>query len=106
MFINGADLVYSLLFSTATRKRMVVVEQDNKISRFFEPENKSKDAIYMCTIYGHMMKLVQVGNIDKIQTEQPLTLVKRYSSIIKGKMSNVEVTFSINAMIKMLMTLT
>ena len=69
MFIYSTDSIYLLLFSITMRKRMVFVEKDNKISRFFELENKSKDAIYICTIYGHIMKLEQVGNVDKIQTE-------------------------------------
>lgn len=75
MFINGADPIYLLLFAIGMGKQIVVVGPDNNISAILDPEkgllsdtdDKPKDndaAVYVCLVYGHMMKLEQANNMD------------------------------------------
>jgi hypothetical protein len=76
MFINGADSIYQLLLAMGKGKQIVIVDKDNKISKIFDPEkglltgidaeseNRSDNAIYVCMILGHMMKLEQANNMD------------------------------------------
>lgn len=104
MFINGAGSIYQLLLAIGIGKQIVIVDKDNKISKIFDPkkglltvidaesENKSDDAIYVCVIFGHMMKLEQVDNDTNkasINTEKENIL-----SVINKKISMNKKVFS------------
>lgn len=108
MFINGVDTVYSLLLAIGMEKRIVVVNRDNKISRIFDPEkglltsteskseNKNEDAIYVCEVTGHMMKLEQVDNVGVYANKTDIYSAKeKILSAIKEKISNDEGQFYI-----------
>lgn len=89
-------------------KRIVVVNRDNKISRIFDPEkglltsteskseNKNEDAIYVCEVTGHMMKLEQVDNVGVYANKTDIYSAKeKILSAIKEKISNDEGQFYI-----------
>jgi len=104
MFINGADSIYKLLLAIGMGKQIVIVDKDNKISKIFDPEkglltgigadskNRSDNAIYVCVITGHMMKLEQVDNDTNktsINTEK-----ENIFSVINKKISTDKEVFS------------
>ena len=104
MFINGANSIYLLLLAIGMGKQIVIVDKDNKISKIFDPKkglltvfnadskNRSDNAIYVCVITGHMMKLEQVDNDTNkasINTEK-----KKILSVIKTKIFTGKEAFS------------
>ena len=86
---------------------MVIVDKDNKISKIFDPEkglltgidaeseNRSYDAIYVCMILGHMMKLEQVDIVDNDTNKASINTEKEnILSVINKKISMNKEVFS------------
>ena len=107
MFINGADSIYQLLLAIGMGKQIVIVDKDNKISKIFDPEkglltgidaeleNKSDDAIYVCMILGHMMKLEQVVMVDNDTNKASINTEKEnILSVINTKIFTEKEVFS------------
>lgn len=107
MFINGADSIYQLLLAIGMGKQIVIVDKDNKISKIFDPkkglltgtdaesENKSDDAIYVCMIPGHMMKLEQVDMVDNDTNKASINTEKEnILSVINTKIFTEKEVFS------------
>ena len=106
MFINGAGSIYQLLLAIGMGKQIVIVDKDNKISKIFDPEkglltgtdaeseNKSNDAIYVCMIFEHMMKLEQVGNVGNDKNKAADAAKKDILSAIEKKMLEDKEAFS------------
>ena len=107
MFINGAGSIYQLLLAIGIGKQIVIVDKDNKISKIFDPEkglltgvaaeseNKSDDAIYVCMVPGHMMKLEQVDIVDNDTNKASINTEKEnILSVINKKISMNKEVFS------------
>ena len=98
MFINGAGSIYQLLLAIGIGKQIVIVDKDNKISKIFDPEkglltgvaaeseNKSDDAIYVCMIPGHIMKLEQANDANNDADRTADTAKENILSVINKKM--------------------
>ena len=106
MFINGAGSIYQLLLAIGIGKQIVIVDKDNKISKIFDPEkglltgvaaeseNKSDDAIYVCMIPGHIMKLEQANDANNDADRTADTAKENILSEKKKKISMNKEVFS------------
>ena len=107
MFIYGAGSIYLLLLAIGMGKQIVIVDKDNKISKIFDPEkglltgidaeseNRSYNAIYVCMVPGHMMKLEQVDIVDNDTNKASINTEKEnILSVINKKISMNKEVFS------------
>ena len=107
MFINGAGSIYQLLLAIGMGKQIVIVDKDNKISKIFDPEkglltgtdvgsgNRNHNAIYVCMILGHMMKLEQVDIADNNTNKASINTEKgNILSVINTKIFTEKEVFS------------
>lgn len=105
MFINGVDPIYLLLLAIGMGKQIVVVGPDNNISAILDPEKgllsdtddkpKDNDAVYVCLVYGHMMKLEQVDIVDNDTNKASINTEKEnILSVINKKISMNKEVFS------------